>query len=203
VAARNILFGSEGGTTRSVPSAADNDASFFTDQWTVYSRLCNDLEDESAAQGAGRTRRSASTPPADRSRLPADRSRHDDLTRRIGRSPSSERRTTEAASSIHSTAFSDGFLRSASSEPRATEAASSYVTEEFEGGLTLSRRAERSAAEETSPHYSELVTSWLAPSGVADTANGISEGAEISSTVVAGGPPTVVEETGVSHSNWR
>jgi hypothetical protein len=45
--------------------------------------------------------------------------------------------------------------------------------------------------------------SQLAPSGVADAENGISEGAEISSTVVASGPPTVVEETGVSHSNWR
>jgi hypothetical protein len=43
----------------------------------------------------------------------------------------------------------------------------------------------------------------LAPSGVADAENGISEGAEISSTVVAGGPPTIVEETRVSHSNWR
>jgi hypothetical protein len=77
------------------------------------------------------------------------------------------------------------------------------VTEEFEGGLTLSKREERSAVEEASPHYSEPVTSRLAPSGVADAANGISEGAEISSIVVAGGPATVVEETGVSHSNWR
>jgi hypothetical protein len=145
-AAHNILCGSEEGTARSIPPAANNDASFSTSQWTVYSGLSSDSEDKSAAQGARRTRRSASTPPVDRSRLPVDRSRHDDLTRRIGRSPSSERRTTEGASSIHPAAFSDGFLRSASSEPRATEAASSYVTEEFEGGLTLSKRAERSAA---------------------------------------------------------
>jgi hypothetical protein len=202
-AAHNILCGSEEGSARSVPPAADNDASFFTGQWTGYSGLCSDSEGESAAQGPGRTRRSASTPPADRSRLPVDRSRHDDLARRIGRSPSSERRTTKGASSIHPAAFSDGFLRSADSEPRATEAASSYVTEEFEGGLTLSKRAECSAAEEASPHYSEPVTSGFPPSGVADAENGISEGAEISSTVVAGGPPTVVEETGVSHSNLR
>jgi hypothetical protein len=98
-AAHNILCGSGEGTAWSVPPAADNDASFSAGQWTVYSGLCSNSEDESAAQGAGRTRRSASTPPADRSRLPADRSRHDDLTRRIGQSPSSERRTTEEASS--------------------------------------------------------------------------------------------------------
>jgi hypothetical protein len=97
----------------------------------------------------------------------------------------------------------NGFLRSARSETRATEAVSSYVTEEFEGGLTLSKRTERSAAEEASPHYSELVTSGFAPSGVPDTEIGISDGFEISSTVVAGGPPTLVEETGVSHQGWR
>jgi hypothetical protein len=105
---------------------------------------------------------------------------------------------TEEASTIHSAAFSAGCLRPTSAEPRTIEAASSYVTEEFEGGLTLSKRAERSAAEEASPHYSEPVTSRLAPSGVADAAYGISEGAEISSTVVANGPETVGEETGVS-----
>jgi hypothetical protein len=77
------------------------------------------------------------------------------------------------------------------------------VTEEFEGGLTLSKRDERSAAEEASQHYSEPVKSRLAPSRVADAENGISEGDEISSTVVAGGAPTIVQETGVSHSNWR
>jgi hypothetical protein len=81
--------------------------------------------------------------------------------------------------------------------------ASSYVNEEIEGGLTLSKRAERSAAKEASPHYSEPVTSRLAPSGVADATSRISEGAEISSTVVADGPATVAEETGVSQSNWR
>jgi hypothetical protein len=90
-----------------------------------------------------------------------------------------------------------------SSEPRAIEAASSYVTEEFKGGLTLSKRAERSAVEEASPHYSEPVTSGFAPSGVADAEIGISDGVEISSTVVAGGPPTVVKETGVSHHTGR
>jgi hypothetical protein len=199
-AAHNILCGSEEGTARSVPPAAGNDASFFTGQWTVYSGLCTDSEDESAAQGAGRTRRSVSTPPADRSRLPAERSRHDDLTRRIGRSPSSERRRTEEASSILPEAFSAGCLRPASAEPRTFEAASSYVTEEFEGGLTFLKRAERSAAEEASPHYSAPVTSRLAP---ADVKSGISDGAEISSTVVADGPATVAEETGVSQSNWR
>jgi hypothetical protein len=89
-AAHNILCGLEEGTARSVPPVADNDATFFTGQWTVYSGLYSDSEDESAAQGAGRTWRSASTPPADLSRLPAERSRHDGLTRRIGRSPSSE-----------------------------------------------------------------------------------------------------------------
>jgi hypothetical protein len=77
------------------------------------------------------------------------------------------------------------------------------VTEEFEGGLTLSKRAERSAAEEASPHYSEPLTSRLAPSDVADAAYGISEGAEISSTIVEDEPATVGEETGVSRSNWR
>jgi hypothetical protein len=169
----------------------------------MYSGLCSDSEDESTAQVAGRTQRSASTPPTDRSRLPADRSRHDDLIRRIGRSPSSERRTTEGASSIHPAVCSDGFLRSASSEPRAIEAASSYITEEFEGRLTLSKRAERSAAEEASPHYSEPVTSGFAPSGVADAEIGISEGTEILAAVVAGGPPTAVAETRVSHQNWR
>jgi hypothetical protein len=73
-AAHNILCVSEEGTVRSVPTAADTDASFFTGRWTVYSGLCSDSEDESAAQGSGRTRRSASTPPADCSRLPEDRS---------------------------------------------------------------------------------------------------------------------------------
>jgi hypothetical protein len=42
------------------------------------------------------------------------------------------------------------------------------------------------------------VTSGFAPSGVADAEIGISDGFEITSTVVAGGPPTVEEETGVS-----
>jgi hypothetical protein len=62
-----------------------------------------------------------------------------------------------------------------------------YVTEELEGGLTLLKRAERSAAEEASPHYSEPVASGFAPSGVVDAEIRISEGAEISSTVVVGG----------------
>jgi hypothetical protein len=110
---------------------------------------------------------------------------------------------TAEASSILPAAFSAGCLRPASAEPHAFEAVSSYVTEEFEGGLTLSKRAESSAAEEASPHYSEPVTSQLAPSGVADATSGISAGAEISTTVVADGPTTVGEETGVSLSNWR
>jgi hypothetical protein len=77
------------------------------------------------------------------------------------------------------------------------------VTEEFEGGLTLSKREEGRAVEEASPHYSKPMTSRIAPSRVADAVNGISAGAEISTTVVAGGPPTIVEETGVSQSIWR
>jgi hypothetical protein len=88
----NILCGSEEGTARSVPPATYNDASSFTGQWTVYTGLYSDSEDESTAPApipkAGRTQRSASTPPADRSQLPADRHRHDDLARRLGRSPS-------------------------------------------------------------------------------------------------------------------
>jgi hypothetical protein len=195
VAAHNILRGSEEGTARSVPPAADNDASFFTGQCTVYSGLFSDSEAESAAQGAGRTRRSASTPPAHRSRLLADRSRHDDLTRRIGRSPSSERRTTEEALSIHPAVFSDGFLRSVSSEPRATEAASSYVIEEFEDGLTLSKRAERSAAEEASPHYSEPVTSGFAPLGVADAENEIPEGSQMQAAQETRNPTDTEQDT--------
>jgi hypothetical protein len=79
-----------------------------------------------------------------------------------------------------------------------TEAASLYVTEEFEGGLTLSKRVERSAAEEASPHHFEPVTSGFTPSCVADAEIGISDGLEISSTVIVDGPPTVVAETGVS-----
>jgi hypothetical protein len=128
-----------------LPSVAYNDASSFTGQWTLYSGLCSDSEDESAAPASnstipetGRTRRSASTPhAADHSRVPADLHRHDDLALRLGQSPSA------------------------------------------------------------SPHYSELVTSGFAPSGVADAEIGISDGFEISSTVVACRPLTVVKETGV------
>jgi hypothetical protein len=47
------------------------------------------------------------------------------------------------------------------------------------------------------------VTSGFARSDVADAEIGISDGFEISSTVVTGGPPTVVEETGFSHQGWR
>jgi hypothetical protein len=35
-AAHNILCGSEEGIARSMPPVADNDANFFTGQWTVY-----------------------------------------------------------------------------------------------------------------------------------------------------------------------
>jgi hypothetical protein len=95
--------------------------------------------------------------------------------------------------------FRDGFLQSAHSEPRATEEASSYVTEEFEGGLTLSKRAERSEAEAALQHPSETVTNGFVPSDVPDAEIEISDGFEISSRVVAGGPPTVVKETDISH----
>jgi hypothetical protein len=72
------------------------------------------------------------------------------------------------------------------------------VTEEFEGRLTLSKRAERREAEEASPNHSEKITNGFVPSDVLDAEIGISDGFEISSTVVAGGPLTVVKETGVS-----
>jgi hypothetical protein len=73
-----------------------------------------------------------------------------------------------------------------------------YVTEEFEGGLTLSKRVERSEAEAALQHPSETVTNGFVPSDVLDAEIGISDGFEISSTVVASGSPTVVKETGVS-----
>jgi hypothetical protein len=129
--------------------------------------------------------------------------RHNDLARRLGRSPSSGRGTIEEASSYPTEAFSDGFQRSARSELHATEEASSYVTEEFKGKLTLLKHVERSAAEEASPHHPEPVMSGFAPSGIADAEIGISDGFEISSTVVIGGPLTVVEETGVSQQFRR
>jgi hypothetical protein len=124
----------------------------FTGQWTVYSGLGSDSEDESATPEdnltvpeSARTRRSASTPPADRSRAQEGRRRHEDLARRLGLSPSSE-------------AFGEGLLRSARSEPCATEEASSYLAEEFEDGLTPSNSIERSAAEAASQHHTETVT---------------------------------------------
>jgi hypothetical protein len=96
-AAQNILRVSEDGNARSVPQPASSDAGSFTGEWTVYSRLGSDSEDESAtpekylpAPQGMRTRRSASSPPADRSRTSEGRRRHDDLARRLGRSPSSE-----------------------------------------------------------------------------------------------------------------
>jgi hypothetical protein len=88
-------------------------------------------------------------------------------------------------------------MRSARSKSRAAEEASSYVTEELEGGLTLSKRGECIEAEEASPNYSGKVTDGSVPSDVLDAEIGISDGFEISSRVVAGGPPTVVKETGV------
>jgi hypothetical protein len=81
--------------------------------------------------------------------------------------------------------------------------ASSYVTEELEGGLTLSKHAERSAAQEASPHHSKPVTSGFAPSDVTDVGIGILDGSEILSTIIAGEPPTVVKETGVSQQFRR
>jgi hypothetical protein len=117
-AAQNILRESEEGNARSVPPAVYSDASLFTSQWTVYSGLYSDSEDESAAPEDNlivpetvRTQRSASTPPADRSRAPEGRRRHDNLARRLGWSPSSERGTTEGALLYPTEAFNDGFLR--------------------------------------------------------------------------------------------
>jgi hypothetical protein len=111
-AAQNILRESEEGNARSVPPAAYSDTSSFNGQWTVYSGLCNNSKDESAASESNltvpetvRTRRSTSTLPADRSRAPKGRHRHDDLARWLGQSPSSEREMTEGASSYPTEAF--------------------------------------------------------------------------------------------------
>jgi hypothetical protein len=156
-APQNILRESEEGNARSVPQVAYSDAGSFTGQWTVYSGLGSDLEDESATpkdnlpvSENAQTWRSASTPPTDRSRALEGRCRHEDLVRRLGLSPSSERGTTEGASSFPTEAVRGGPLCSARSERCATEGASSYITEEFEGGLTLSKGAEQSEAEAAS-----------------------------------------------------
>jgi hypothetical protein len=84
-AAQNILRESEDGNPRSVPQAAYSDAGSFTSQWTMYWGLCIDSENESAASEDNLTipetlqmRRSACTPPADRSRAPEGRRRYDD-----------------------------------------------------------------------------------------------------------------------------
>jgi hypothetical protein len=81
------------------------------------SGLGSDLEDDSAAledtspvPEIARTRRSASKLPADRSRAQEGQRQHDDLARRLGRSPSSKRGTTKGASSYPAEAFRDRFL---------------------------------------------------------------------------------------------
>jgi hypothetical protein len=126
-AAQNILRESAEGNTRIVPQATYSDATSFTGQWTVYLGLSSDSKDESATSEdnltvpeSARTRRSASTPLADRSRAQEGRRRHEDLARRLGLSPSSERGTTEGASLYPTEAYREGLLRSARSEPCAT-----------------------------------------------------------------------------------
>jgi hypothetical protein len=204
-AEQNILRESEEGNTRIVPQTTYSDVGSFTGQCTVYSGLGSDSEDESATPEdnltvpeSAWTRQSASTPPADRSRAEEGRRRHEDLAQRLGLSPSSERGTTEGASSYPDEAFREGLLCSARSKPCATEEASLYVTEEFEDGLTLSNSAGRSAAEAASPQHTETVKDGFVPSVVPDAAEiGISDGHEISSTVVADGSPIIVIGTSV------
>jgi hypothetical protein len=105
---------------------------------------------------------------------------------------------TEEASSYPAEAFRDGLLCSARSEPCATEEASSYFTEEIEDGLTSSKSAKESAAEAALPHPTETVTDGLIPSVVPDAGEiAISDGPEISLTVVVDKSPTVVKGTGV------
>jgi hypothetical protein len=203
-AAHNILRESMEGNARIVPQATYSDAASFTGQWAVYSGLGSDSEDELATPEdnltvphSARMRRSASTPPVDRSRAQEGRCRHKDLARRLGLSPSSEWGTTKGASSYPVEAFR-GLLRSTRSEPCGTEEASSYLTEEFEEGLTLSNSPGRSAAEEASPHHTETVTNGFVPSVVLDAKEiGISDGHEILSTIVADGSPTVVTGTSI------
>jgi hypothetical protein len=59
------------------------------------------------------------------------------------------------------------------------------------------KSVERSEAEAASPHHTEKVTNGFVPSDVLDAEFGISDGFEISSTVVDDGSPIVVKETSV------
>jgi hypothetical protein len=139
-----------------------------------------------------------------RSRASEGLSRHEDLTRWLDLSPSSERGTTEGASSYPAEVFRDGFLRSARSEPRAIVEASSYLTEESEDGLTPSNSAKQQKAESVSPQQPETSTNGFVPSDVSVAEEiEISDGLEISSTVVADGSPTVVPGTDVPEQLGR
>jgi hypothetical protein len=110
----------------------------------------------------------------------------------------------EGASSYLAAASRDGFLRSAHSEPCATEEASSYLTEESEDGLTPSNSTEQQKAESVSPQQPETSTNGFVPSDVSVAEEiEISDGLEISSTVVADGSPTVVPGTGVPEQLGR
>jgi hypothetical protein len=137
------------------------------------------------SESARRKRRTASAPPADRNRTAEGRRRDEDLARRLGLSPSSERGLTEEASLYPAEAFRDGLLRSARSEPCTTEEASSYLTEEFVNRLAPSDSAGRSAAEEASSHPTKTVTDELVPL-VVPNAQGIEilDGLEISAAIV-------------------
>jgi hypothetical protein len=77
--------------------------------------------------------------------------------------PSSERGTTEGASSYPAEASRDGFLRTARSVRPATEQASLYLTEESEDGLTTSNSAEQREAETVSPQQPETSTNGFVP----------------------------------------
>jgi hypothetical protein len=101
VAAQNILRESEEDNARIVPPTTYDDEGFFTGQWTVYLGLDNDSEDESATLGDNSvvmegacTRRTTSTPPTDQSWASNCLRCHEDLTRWLDLSPSSERGTT-------------------------------------------------------------------------------------------------------------
>jgi hypothetical protein len=101
-------------------------------------------------------------------------------------------------------ASSDGFLRSARSKPRATEEASPYLTEESEDELTPSNSAEQQKAESVSPQQPETRTNGFVSSNVSVVEEiGISEGLEISSTVLVNGSQTVVPGTDVPEKLGR
>jgi hypothetical protein len=92
-------------------------------------------EESIVLEGALRTRQTASAPPVGRSWIAEGRCRYDKLARRLALSPSSERGTTEEASSYPAEVFKEGFRTSARSEYSTTEEASSYLVEEFANGL--------------------------------------------------------------------